>query len=192
MRALKVFSHMSLDGVMQTTADGDGFPYGNWTSPFRTPEGMEMTLAQHGARFDLVLGRRTYDDWSGFWPKATGPFAERLNAAKKYVATHRPAGLGWGPVEVLGPDVAAGIRRVKSEPGPDLVLSGSASLTSLVLAEGLAEMVVLAIYPVLLGTGKRFFAEGTPGRIFVLVSSQTTRTGIVLNAYKVTGPLQGG
>jgi dihydrofolate reductase len=175
---------------MQTTADDTGFPYGNWTNPYRTPEGMNLTLALHGASFDLVLGRRTYDSWSSFWPKAGGPFADRLNAAKKYVVTHRPTGLHWGPSEALGPEVVAGIRRLKSQTGPDLVISGSASLISMVLAEGLADEVVLAIYPVLLGTGKRFFAEGTPARTFELVSTQSTPTGIVLNAYKVAGPLK--
>jgi dihydrofolate reductase len=193
MRKLKIFSHVSLDGVMQHSADDDGFPYNGWTAPYRSPEGMEMTLAQHGTNFDLVLGRRTYDAWSGFWPKApSGPFADRLNAATKHVATHRPTGLAWGPVELLGPDVVEGIRRLKSQAGRDLVLSGSSTLTSLVLAEGLADEVVLAIYPVLLGTGKRFFAEGTPARVFELVSTQTTPTGVILNAYKVTGPLKKG
>jgi dihydrofolate reductase len=192
MRTLKIFSHVSLDGVMQHSADGDGFPYSNWTGPYRTPEGMEMTLAQHGTSFDLVLGRRTYDSWSGFWPKATGPFADRLNAAKKHVVTHRPTGLEWGPFEVLGPDLAAEVRRLKSQNGPGLVVSGSSSLTSRFLAEGLADEVVLAIYPVLLGTGKRFFAEGTSARELELVSTQKTSSGITLNAYKVTGSLKAG
>jgi dihydrofolate reductase len=191
LRKLKIFAHMSLDGVMQVSADDDGFPYGDWSGPYRTPEGRNMTLALHGTNFDLVLGRRTYDAWSGFWPKApSSPFADRLNSATKYVATHRPTGLEWGPFEVLGPDVVEGIRRLKSQSGPDLVLSGSSTLTSLVLAEGLADEVVLAVYPVLLGTGKRFFADGTPARIFEHVSTQTTPTGVLLNAYKVTGPLK--
>jgi dihydrofolate reductase len=190
MRTLKIFSHISLDGVMQHSADDDGFPYNGWTAPYRSPEGMEMTLAQHGTTFDLVLGRRTYDAWSGFWPKQSGPFADRLNAAKKYVVTHRPTGLQWGPWEVLGPDLVEEIRRIKSQDGPGLVVSGSSTLTSLFLAEGLADEVVLAIYPVLLGTGKRIFAEGTAARALELVSTQRTSTGITLNAYKVTGPLK--
>lgn len=190
MRRLKIFSHISLDGVMQHSADDNAFPYSAWTAPYRSPEGMEMTLARHGTDFDLVLGRRTYDAWSTFWPKATGPFADRLNAATKYVATHRPTGLEWGPVEVLGLDVVAGIRRLKATTGRDLVLSGSSTLTSLALAEGLADEVVLAIYPVLLGTGKRFFAEGTPARAFKLVGTETTPTGVILNAYEAAGALQ--
>ena len=191
MRKLKIFSHISLDGVMQHSADENAFPYAAWTGPYRTPEGMAMTLAAHGERFDLVLGRRTYDAWSGFWPKAPkGPFPDRLNAATKYVATHRPTGLEWGPAEALGPDVVAGIRRIKAQAGPDLVLSGSSSLTSLALAEGLADEVILALYPVFLGTGKRFFAEGTAAQRLELVQTGTTPTGVVLNTYKATGPFQ--
>lgn len=148
-------------------------------------------LAAHGERFDLLLGRRTYDMWSSFWPKAPSqPFADRLNAAKKYVVTHRPESLEWGPFEGVGPDVVEGVRRIKSQDGPDLILSGSSTLTSTVLEHGLADEVVLPVYPVLLGTGKRFFAEGTPARSLELVDTKSTSTGIVVSTYKVVGPLK--
>ncbi len=118
--------------------------------------------------------------------------ADRLNAATKFIATHRPESLEWGPVEGLGPDIVEGIRRIKSQDGPDLVLSGSSTLTSTVLERGLANEVLLVVYPVLLGRGKRFFAEGTPPRSFELVSTNTTPSGIVFSAYKVAGPLKTG
>jgi len=102
----------------------------------------------NGGSFDLLLGRRTYDLWSGFWPKApSSPMADGLNAATKYVATHRPEGLGWGPFEGLGPDAVEGVRRVKSQGGPDLILSGSSTLTSPLLEHGLADEVLLVVYP---------------------------------------------
>jgi dihydrofolate reductase len=192
MRSLKIIEHISLDGVIQVS--GDGFPHGDWTAPYRTPAGREAMLAAHGDRFDLVLGRRTYDAWSGFWPKApSGPMADRLNAATKHVATHRPESLestGWGPVEGLGPDIVEGIRRIKSQDGPDLILSGSMTLTSLFLEQGLADEVVLAVYPVMLGAGKRFFSEGTPARSFELVSTQAMPAGIVVKTNKVCGSLK--
>jgi dihydrofolate reductase len=125
MRTLKIIEHISLDGVIQSSGE-DGFPYAEWTAPYRTPAGRDMLLAAHGERYDLLLGRRTYDIWSGFWPKApSGPFADRLNAAKKFVVTHRPETLEWGPSEALGPDVVESVRRVKSQDGPSLVLSGT-------------------------------------------------------------------
>ncbi len=193
MRKLTIIEHISLDGVIQNSRDDGDFPYGDWTAPYRTPAGRDAIMAAHGERFDLLLGRRTYDSWSRFWPKApSSPMADGLNAAKKYIATHRPESLAWGPFEGLGPDVVEGIRRIKSQDGPHLILWGSSTLTSTVLEHGLADEVLLAVYPVLLGTGKRFFAEGTPAHSFELVSSQAMPSGIILNAYKVVGPLKTG
>ena len=192
MRTLKIIEHVSLDGVMQSSGE-DGFPYANWTEPYRTPAGRDAILAAHGGRFDLLLGRRTYDMWSGYWPTApSSPFADRLNVATKFVATHRPESLEWGPFEAVGPDVVEGVRRIRSQDGPDLVLSGSSTLTSTLLEHGLADEAVLIVYPVLLGTGKRFLAEGTPARSFELVGTTATPSGVLLNTYRVTGPLQAG
>jgi dihydrofolate reductase len=193
MRTLKVIEHISLDGVIQHSADGGNFPYSDWTVPYRTPAGRDAVMASHGESFDLLLGRRTYDLWSGFWPTATSsPIGDRLNAATKYVATHRPESLDWGPFEGFGPDIVEGIRRIKSEHGRNLVLSGSSTLTSMVLEHGLADEVVLIVSPVLLGTGKRFFAAGTPARAFGLVSTQATPSGVILSTYKVAAPLKTG
>jgi len=193
MRKLKIFEHISLDGVIQVRGSGeDGdYPYGDWTAPYRTPAGRDAVLAAHGESFDLLLGRRTYDLWSAFWPKApSSPMSDRLNAATKYVATHRPESLEWGPFEGLGPDIVEGIRRIKSHNGPDVILWGSSTLTSTLLEHGLADEVLLFVYPVLLGKGKRVFAEGTPPRAFELASTDALSSGIVINAYKVAGPLK--
>ncbi len=193
MRKLTIIEHVSLDGVIQHSADDDGFPYSDWTAPYRTPAGRDAVLAAQGERFDLLLGRRTYDIWSGFWPTApSSPMADGLNAATKYVATHRPESLAWGPCEGLGPDIVEGIRRIKSQDGPDLVLWGSSTLTSSLLEHGLAEQVLLIVYPVLLGTGKRFFAEGTPPRSFELVSTRAMPSGNIFSSYRVSGPLKTG
>ncbi len=193
MRKLTIAEHISLDGVIQHSADEGNFPYGEWTAPYRTLEGREAILAAYGARFDLLLGRRTYDIWSGFWPKVpSDPMADRINAATKYIATHRPESLDWGPFEGLGPDIVEGIRRIKSQDGPDLILPGSSTLTSTLLEHGLADEVLLVVYPVLLGTGKRFFAEGTPPRSFELVSTKAMPSGIIFSSYKVVGPLKTG
>src|SRR4051812_48628615 len=190
MRKLRIFEHISLDGVIEHE---DGFAYGAWTAPFRSPAGLAAVLEAQGERFDLLLGRRTYDLWSGYWPKApSSPMADRLNAAAKYVATHRPESLEWGPFEGLGPDLVEGVRRIKSQDGPDLILWGSSTLTSTLLEHALAEEAMLAVYPVLLGTGKRFFAEGAPPRSFDLVGTQAMPSGIILSTYKLAGPLKTG
>jgi dihydrofolate reductase len=191
MRNLKILEHISLDGVIQHSTDENDFPYDEWTVPYRTAEGAEAMLAAHGESFDLLLGRRLYDLWSGFWPQApSSPISDRINAATKYVVTHRPESLAWGPSAGLGPDVAEGVRRLKADDGPDLVLTGSSTLTSTLLEHGLAEVVVLVVYPVLLGTGKRLFAEGTPARSLELTSTEAMSSGVVLSTYTPVGPLR--
>lgn len=190
MRKLRVFEHTSLDGVIQVSAENDDFPYGNWTGPYRTPAGRDLVLGIYGARYDLLLGRRTYDAWSGYWPTApSSPMADGINAARKYVVTHRPESLAWGPVEGVGPDLVEGVRRIKAQDGPDIVLSGSSTLTSAIIAHGLADELVVIVYPVLLGTGKRLFAEGTPARAFELVRSQALASGLVLTEYALGAAL---
>jgi len=193
MRTLKFFEHISLDGVIQHSADDDDFAYSNWTGPYRTPEGRDAVFNAFGHRFDVLLGRRTYDIWAGYWPKApSSPMADAINAATKYVATHRPDSLEWGPFESVGSDLIEDVRRAKSQDGPDLVLSGSSTLTSTLLEHGLVDQIVLFVYPVLLGTGKRLFAEGTPPRSFELISAKPTPSGIVLSEYTFAGPLKTG
>ena len=191
MRKLRIFEHISLDGVIQVSSDDGDFPYSDWTAPYRTPAGRDAVVAAQGESFDLLLGRRTYDMWSGFWPKApSSPMADGLNAATKYVATHRPESLEWGPFEGLGLKIVEAVRSLKAKDGRDLILWGSSTLTSTLLEHGLADEVLLVVYPVLLGTGKRFFAEGTPPRSFDHVSTTAMPSGIILSTYKAAGPLK--
>jgi dihydrofolate reductase len=189
MRKVRIFEHISLDGIVQPGGPNEDSEYANggWTAPYRTPEGAAATVEAQGTGFDLLLGRRTYDLWAGFWPKVKGgPFADSLNAATKYVATHRPDGLGWGPVGDLGADVMEGVRRLKSQDGPDLIVWGSATLTSVLLEQGLVDEVVLAVYPLLLGRGKRCFPDSADTRQLALVSSKASPTGVLINRYRST------
>ena len=188
MRKIRIFEHISLDGVIE---HDDGYEYGAWTTPYRTPAGLAMLIEAYGASVDLLLGRHTYDLWSGFWPKAgNSPMANGLNAATKYVATHRPDSLGWGPAKDLGADIVAGVRALKSEDGPDLIVAGSSTLTSVLLGEGLVDEVVLIVYPVLLGRGKRFFTDTVDARELAFVSTKTTPTGVLLNTYRHVGAMK--
>jgi dihydrofolate reductase len=191
MRKLRIMEHVSLDGVIQHSDDDGDFPYRDWSAPYRSPTGRDAILAAYGERFDLLLGRRTYDIWSGFWPTVpSSPMGDRINAATKYVVTHRPESLAWGPFEAVGPSVVEDVRRIKAQDGPDLFVSGSSTLTSVLLEHGLADEVLLIVSPILLGTGKRLFAEGTPARALELVTTTTTPTGIIFSTYKAAGPLR--
>jgi dihydrofolate reductase len=190
MRKIKIFEHISLDGVIQPDGDSD-FANGGWQTPYRTPAGAAALVQAQGSNFDLLLGRRTYDLWAAYWPTVKeGPFAGNLNAATKYVATHRPESLGWGPVGDLGADIMKGVRRIKPTDGPDLLVWGSSTLTPVLLEQGLVDEIVLVVYPVLLGRGKRCFSDRADPREFALVSAQTTPTGVLINTYRHVGSLR--
>jgi len=116
--------------------------------------------------------------------------ADSINAATKYVATHRPKSLAWGPAEDLGADIVAGIRRIKAKIGPHLIVWGSSTLTPVLLEHGLADELLLLVFPVLLGTGKRIFSDGTPPRELALVSTKAVSSGVIISTYKPSGPLR--
>ncbi len=196
MRKIRIIEHISLDGVIQAPGgpneDGD-YPHGGWAVPHHDPSVGEAIVAGLGAAFDLLLGRRTYDIFSEYWPKAEkSPMADSLNAATKYVATHRPDSLGWGPVEDLGPDIVDGVRRIKAKDGQDLIVWGSSTLTPVLLEHGLADEVLLLVFPILLGTGKRFFSDGAPPRELALVDTKAASSGVVISTYRPSGPLRTG
>jgi dihydrofolate reductase len=190
MRKIRIFEHTSLDGVIAPPGDSD-FAKGGWSAHYRTPAGAASLAERQGKGFDLLLGRLTYDQWASFWPNVKdGPFAEGLNAATKYVATHRPESLEWGPVGDLGADIIEGIRGLKSKDGPDLIVWGRSTLTSVLLEQGLVDDVVLIVYPVLLGGGKRFFSDGAAPQELAFVDSKATPTGVLINTYRYVRSLE--
>lgn len=197
MRRLRIIEHVSLDGVIQAPGGPEedrenGFDWGGWAVPHASDEGGAAIDAAHGAGFDLLLGRRTYDIFAGYWPERTGPMADSLNGARKFVATHRPETLAWGPVEDLGADVVSGIRAVKAAGGADLVVWGSSTLTPLLIAEGLADEVALMVFPVMIGRGKRIFSDLVQPSELELIDSKATPTGVILSTYKPAGALRSG
>jgi len=118
--------------------------------------------------------------------------ANGLNAATKYVATHRADSLRWGPVEDLGADIVEGMRRIKASGGPHLIVWGSSTLTPVLLEHGLADEVLLIVAPVLLGTGKRIFSDASPPRELALVRTKAAPTGVIISTYANSGPLRTG
>ncbi|AXS41282.1 dihydrofolate reductase family protein [Breoghania sp. L-A4] len=196
MRTVRIIEHISLDGVIQAPGGPredpeGGFGHGGWAMPHSDPAVGEAIGTAHGARFDLLLGRRTYDIFAGYWPRQTGPMADSLNAATKHVATHRPESLAWGPAEELGTDIVAGLRRVKATDGPDLIVWGSSTLAPVLLEHGLADVVLLLVCPIVLGTGKRFFSDAPP-RELALVDTKATASGVLISTYRPVGPLRTG
>ena len=195
MRKIRILEHISLDGVIQAPGGrgegGDDYPHGGWTSQYGSAAGAEAITEAQGTNFDLLLGRNTYDIFAGYWPKAgNSPIANGLNAATKYVATHRPDSLKWGPVGDLGADIMEGVRRVRSEEGPDMIVWGSGALTTALLEQGLVDEVVLFVYPVVLGEGKRFFDHGVGPRELALVSTKAVSPEVLMNTYRYVGSLR--
>ena len=196
MRNIRIIEQVSLDGVIQAHGgpdedrDGD-YAHGGWAMRYCDTAILEAIAAAQGKSFDLLLGRRTYDIFASYWPKAeSSPIADGLNAATKFVATHRSDSLGWGPVEHLGADIIEGARRVKSKAGPDLIVWGSSTLTSVLLEKGLVDEVLLLVCPVLLGRGKRFFSDSAGPRELALVSTKATPSGVLMNTYRPVGSLR--
>jgi dihydrofolate reductase len=187
MRKIRVFEHISLDGMIEGEGN-DEYALGGWMAPYRNPDGAAAVAAAQGTGFDLLLGRRTYDLWAKHWPTVkAGLFADGLNAATKYVATHRPESLTWGPIGDLGADAIAGIRSIISTDGPDLIVWGSAALVSVLLEQHLVDELVLIVYPMTLGRGKRLFSDAATPRDFAFVSSKATPTGALINTYRRAG-----
>ena len=197
MRTIRIIEHVSLDGVIQGPGGPgedreNGFEHGGWAFPHSSEEGGAAIDKAHGTGFDLLLGRKTYDIFAGYCPKQQGPMADSLNGARKFVATHRPESLDWGPVESLGPDIAAGIAKVKAAGGPDLIVWGSSTLTPLLIAEGLADEVILLVFPVMIGRGKRIFSDLVQPSGLSLIESKATPTGVVISTYKPAGAMRTG
>lgn len=197
MRTLRIIEHITLDGVIQAPGGpeedrANGFDHGGWAFPHHGGESGAAIDKAQGQGFDLLLGRRTYDIFGSYWPRQEGAMADSLNAARKFVATHRPDSLDWGPVESLGADVAAGVRKVKEAGGADLIVWGSSSLTPLLIAEGLADEVVLLVFPVMIGRGKRIFSDLVAPSELRLIESKATPEGVVISRYQPVGAMRTG
>src|SRR5215217_7629260 len=181
MSKIIVFNSLTLDGVMQAPARPDedvrgGFQYGGWATPYSDPE-MGKAAAESGATAGgLLLGRRTYEDFYNVWPNRTdNPYTEVLNNAQKYVASRTlKEPLPWMNSTLLKGDVAEAVRALKAQPGKDLVILGSGELIQTLMQHQLIDKYVLLIHPLILGTGRRLFKEGSAYSTLHLVDSKTT------------------
>jgi dihydrofolate reductase len=196
MRKVNVLTFVSLDGVMQGPGGPEedtsgGFRRGGWTvGYFDETVGQEMAK-QMGRKFDLLLGRHTYDIFASYWPHSNDPFAKPINDATKYVATNRPLSKDWNAVRLEG-DVAEAIRKIKSESGPDLQVHGSGTLIQTLFANDLVDELWLKIFPVTIGSGRRLFAEGTACAGYELAESRVSPSGVIIATYRRAGGVKSG
>jgi dihydrofolate reductase len=195
MRKITVVNHVSLDGVMQSPADPQedtrgGFEHGGWAAANQD----EVMAQQMGKRISgggpgaLLLGRRTYEHFYGFWPHQTdNPFTEVLNRSQKYVAsTTLTEPLPWENSTLLEGDVPRAVAELKHQDGPDFVVLGSGELIGSLMEHDLIDGFLLQIHPVVLGSGRRMWADGVPRADFTLADSVITTTGVVIATYERT------
>jgi dihydrofolate reductase len=192
MRKLIVNEFLSLDGVMQAPGAPDedrsgGFEHGGWQLPYNDETFLEIISGSMAETGGFVFGRRTYEIMAAHWPfqPDDDPFAPTLNNQPKYVAsTTLSEPLGWQNSTVLQGDVAKAVAALKEQPGKDLVVLGSGELVQTLMENDLVDRYGLMVTPIVLGSGKRLFREGSAKRELRLVDSKTTGTGMLVTTYE--------
>ena len=197
MRRVVVGGFVSLDGVMQAPGGPEedptgGFEHGGWVFPFWDEATGDAIGETFEKPFDLLLGRRTYEIFAGFWPFQEGEIADPFNAATKYVATSSDKPLSWANSVRLEGDAVEAVARLRQEDGPDLVTQGSSVLVHSLLAAGLVDEMFLFTFPVLLGHGKKLIGDGSKPGEWELFDSKISATGVLLARYRPKGPVRTG
>jgi dihydrofolate reductase len=198
MRKLIVSTFLTLDGVMQAPGgpgedDSDGFAHGGWSVRYWDDLMGEVMGAAMSVPFDLVLGRRTYDIFAAHWPHASdADGAKPLNDATKHVASRSRPTLEWRNSVLIEGDVAEGVAALKQQDGPELQVHGSGNLVQTLLRHDLVDQYRLWIFPLVLGSGKRLFSEGTIPSGLRLVDSRVSTTGVFIGTYEPAGEVVTG
>jgi dihydrofolate reductase len=198
MRKIIAATFVSLDGVMQAPGGPEedptgGFKFGGWTFHYWDDVMGAFMGETFSKPFALLLGRKTYDIFAAHWPyQNNDPIADSFNAVTKYVATHGHDTLSWQNSQSLGSDVVAGLRKLKQEDGPDLLIQGSSELIQTLLANDLIDQISLLIFPLVLGGGKRLFGDGSMPAAFRLTSSNASTTGVIMATYERSGEIRTG
>lgn len=195
MSRIVVFISVTLDGVMQAPGRPDedvrgGFQYGGWALPYSDPEQGKAVGESMATTGGILLGRRTYADFYGFWPHQTdNPFTDVLNNTRKYVAsTTLKEPLPWSNSTLLKDDVPKAVAALKAQQDKDLVVLGSGVLVQTLMRHNLVDLYMLLIHPLVLGSGHRLFRDGSAFSTLQLVDSRTTGTGVVIATYKPAQP----
>ena len=198
MRKLLVTTFVTLDGVVQAPGgpgedDEGGFAFGGWSVNY-WDDLMAQVMAEATSKpFAMVLGRRTYDIMAAYWPHApeeTG--AKVFNDATKYVVSRSRPTLDWSNSVLIEGDAAEGIAELKEGSGPELQVHGSGNLTQTLMAHHLIDEYRLWVFPVVIGTGKRLFAEGAIPSALRLVDHQVSTTGVTIGTYEPAGEIVTG
>jgi dihydrofolate reductase len=198
MKRLIVNTFLTLDGVMQAPGgpgedDSGGFAHGGWSVHHWDDMMGEAKSAEFNVPFDLLLGRRTYEIFAAYWPNAPDEAGgKRLNDATKYVCSRSRPSLDWTPAVLIEGDAAEGVAALKQEDGPELQVHGSGNLAQTLIRHGLIDEYHLWVFPLVLGQGKRLFADGTIPTSLRLLDSKISTTGVFMGTYEPVGEVVTG
>ena len=190
MRRVKVVNFQTLDGVIQSVLSADedrdgGFQHGGWVQPHMDETvAAVMQEATVGAGA-LLLGRKSYEAFAAIWPHADQSEAAvaAMNRIPKYVVSTTLTDPSWEHTTVLGPDVPAEVRKLKDQPGGDLVVFGSSVLLRTLLEHDLVDSLTLLTFPLILGTGKRMFGDLPAPVTLQLTETKTSASGVIIHTY---------
>lgn len=197
MRKIIILSFITLDGVIQAPGGpeediSEKFKYGGWSFPyFDDFMGQEMTR-QMGHDYDMLLGRKTYEIFAAYWPFEKDTMAQGINKARKYVVTTTLKNPEWSNSFIVNGNVPEEIRKIKKADGPEIQVHGSGNLIQTLLKNDLVDELWLKIFPVVVGSGKRLFAEREFARSFSLIDSKTSPAGVIVANYKRSGEVRTG
>jgi dihydrofolate reductase len=195
MRKLIVTTFVTLDGVMQAPGgpgedDSTGFTHGGWSVNYWDDRMGEIMGAATSKPFAMVLGRRTYDIFAGYWPDAPEEEGAKVfNEATKYVASRSRPALEWSNAVLIEGDAAEGVAKLKEQDGPELQVHGSGDLIQTLLRNNLVDEYRLWVFPVVIGSGKRLFSDGTVPAGLRLVDSTVSTTGVMIGTYEPAGQI---
>ncbi len=200
MRKITATIYVSLDGVMQSPGAPQEDPTGNfglggWMVPLWDGPLAEYVGEAHGEHYDLLLGRRSYEMLAAFWPYADpawGEVVDKLNSANKYVAAGPDTPLDWSGSHRLEGDVVQAVAALKKTEGRPLLIQGSRQLIQSLLAADLIDEITIAVFPIVLGSGKRLFENGAKTRAWTMTQTRHTPKGVVISTYQRAGDVQTG
>ncbi len=196
MRKIIVLSFISLDGVMQAPGgpeedtSGD-FKYGGWTVPYFDEFAGNIMSEQMKGPFSLLLGRKTFDIFASYWPQHADVWPG-VNEATKYVVSNTLSSSEWQNSVFIKGDVAAELKKIKDEKGPDIQVHGSANLIQTLLKNDLVDELWLKIFPITLGKGKRLFQDGAIPVAFKLTESKVSPSGVIFANFQRAGEVKTG
>jgi dihydrofolate reductase len=198
MRKIIAITQVTLDGVMQAPGGpgedpSNGFTHGGWAMPFVDDAAGQVIDEIIAGEFDMLLGRRTYNIFAGYWPnQGDHRIAKAFNKATKYVVTRSLDRLDWEKSQRIDGDVVEEVRQLKASDGPALHVWGSSELLQTLIAARLVDEFRIWVFPLVLGEGKRLFENGVPPLGLTLIKTRSTPKGVLVNTYHPAGPLPRG